>query len=223
MCGRFTLIAPYQYITARFGVRHAVSKEKYNASYNTAPGQNILAVVRGSSGNRMGYLRWGLIPSWAKDEKIGYKLINARSESVTEKPSFRESFSKRRCLIIADSFYEWDHNEHSQKTPYRFLMKSGDLFAMAGLWDSWVTEDRQTIYSCTILTTEANALVEPFHSRMPVILSKKDEEKWIDPSTEPGELLRMLKPFDSECMQCYEVTKDLNKASNNMPYLIKRL
>ncbi|MCO7127927.1 SOS response-associated peptidase [Sporolactobacillus shoreicorticis] len=223
MCGRFTLIAPYEYIVHRFQIQHAAGNEDYKANYNVAPGQKILSVVRGSKGNRMGYLQWGLIPSWAKDKKIGYKLINARAESLLQKPSFRDPFRRRRCLIVADSFYEWDHRDVKQKIPYRFTMKSGELFAIAGLWDSWTTKDHQVIYSCTIITTEANELMEPIHDRMPVILTQSDEAKWLDPATETKELMRMLKPFDPEQMQFYEVTQDVNAVRNNAPYLIKKM
>ncbi|MCQ2008567.1 MAG: SOS response-associated peptidase [Sporolactobacillus sp.] len=223
MCGRFTLIAPYEYIVHRFQIQHAAEKEDYTANYNIAPGQKILSVVKGSKGNRMGYLHWGLIPSWAMDDKIGYKLINARAESLLQKPSFREPFLRKRCLIIADSFYEWDHHASKQRIPYRFTMKSNELFAMAGLWDSWTTKDHQLVYSCTIITTEANALMQPIHDRMPVILTKEDEDKWLNPDTETKELMRMLKPFDPEHMQSYEVSQDVNAVRNNAPYLIKKM
>ncbi|MET1247460.1 SOS response-associated peptidase [Sporolactobacillus sp. STCC-11] len=223
MCGRFTIIAPYDYIVYRFRVQHTSGEEHYETSYNVAPGQNILTVIRGANGNRMGYLRWGLIPSWAKDEKIGYKLINARAESITEKPSFRDSFRRRRCVIVADSFYEWSHHVPKEKIPYRFMMKSGDLFAMAGLWDSWTTKDHRVIYSCTIITTEANELMKPIHDRMPVILSKEDEAEWLDPLSETQALKLMLRPYDSNQMQRYEVSKDVNSTRNNAPYLIEKL
>lgn len=222
MCGRFTIIAPYEYIIYRFQVKHDSGRDMYKANYNVAPGQKILTVIWGTDGNRMGFLRWGLIPSWAKDEKIGYKLINARAETITQKPSFQESFQKRRCIIVADSFYEWEHRDPKEKQPFRITMKSGELFAMAGLWESWKKDDGQIIYSCTIITTKANTLMSPIHDRMPVILKKEDEAKWLDPSSNPKELANMLQPYDSEHMQAYEVSQDVNSFKNNAPYLIEK-
>ncbi|MCO7175509.1 SOS response-associated peptidase [Sporolactobacillus kofuensis] len=223
MCGRFTIIAPYEYIIDRFHVKHATGKELYRANYNVAPGQNILTVIRGNNGNRMGYLRWGLIPSWAKDEKIGYKLINARVESIREKPSFRDAFHKRRCLIVADSFYEWTHRQPKEKKPYRFMMKTGELFAMAGLWESWRTSNQRVIHSCTIITTEANTIMQPIHDRMPIILRKENEAQWLDPTTDSQTLMNIMQPYNSNQMQAYEVSQDVNSPRHNAPYLIEKL
>ncbi|BBN99344.1 SOS response-associated peptidase [Sporolactobacillus terrae] len=222
MCGRFTLIAPFEYLIYRFQIKHASGEARYQPNYNVAPGQNIVAVVNSSGGNRMGFLRWGLIPSWAKDEKIGWKLINARAESIAEKPSFRHAFRRRRCLIVADSFYEWTHQTPREKVPFRFVMKSGSLFAMAGLWDSWQTKDQQLIHSCTIITTEANSIMRPIHDRMPVILNHEDEARWLNASSDPKKLLDLLRPYDSGQMDCYEVSRDVNSPRNNAPYLIEK-
>ncbi|RYL95275.1 SOS response-associated peptidase [Sporolactobacillus sp. THM7-4] len=224
MCGRFTIIAPYELIVYRFHIKRTSRKFEYRENYNVAPGQNILAVINDGTENRLGFLRWGLIPSWAKNPNIGYKLINARAESVAEKPSYRTAFMRRRCLIIADSFYEWTHDDPRNKRPFRFKLKSDELFSFAGLWEPWKDPDGHIIYSCTIMTTEANEIMEPIHNRMPVILRKEDEQNWIDPSIHDPEFLsRLLKPFSSSQMEAYEVSKDVNSPKNNDPHLIDKI
>jgi putative SOS response-associated peptidase YedK len=132
MCGRFTLTATFTEIIGRFEIKAAIQEEIYNPNFNEAPSQSVLSVINDGTKNRLGYLRWGLIPSWAKDEKIGYKMINARAETLTEKPSFRNAFKKKRCIVIADSFYEWKRHDNKSKTPMRIKLKSDNLFAMPG-------------------------------------------------------------------------------------------
>lgn len=224
MCGRFTIIAPYENVIYRFNIKRSSPKFEFRQSYNVAPGQNIMAVVSDGKENRLGYLKWGLVPSWAKDPKIGYKLINARAESVATKPSFQKAFQKHRCLIVADSFYEWTHDDPKNKRPYRFKMKNGDLFAMAGLWESWQSPEGQVVHSATIITTEANAIMAPIHNRMPVILRKEDEQKWIDPATQNSEQLSLLlNPYDPEQMEAYEVSKEVNSPRHDDAHLIDRI
>lgn len=143
MCGRFTITAGFSEIINRFSIQAAIGEDLYQPSYNAAPSQSVLSVINDGEKNRLGYLRWGLIPSWAKDEKIGYKLINARAETLSEKPSFRDAFRNRRCLVIADSFYEWKRHENGTKTPMRIHLKSNELFAMAGIWERWKKEQKQ--------------------------------------------------------------------------------
>lgn len=197
MCGRFTLTQSAEEITEFFGLSEVL---ELTPRYNIAPSQLIAAIIqdKGSQENKLKWMRWGLIPSWAKDTRIGYKLINARSETLTEKPSFRNAFKHRRCLIIADGFYEWQKQE-KHKQPYYIQLRDKQPFAFAGLWETWQQEDEKAIISCTIITTEANALMQPIHDRMPVILSPDVYEQWLDPTfAQSNDLQEYLKPYDSE-------------------------
>ncbi|MBP3040593.1 SOS response-associated peptidase [Bacillaceae bacterium Marseille-Q3522] len=224
MCGRFTITVSVKEIINRFEIQQFVQEQLFSPSFNVAPGQKILAVINDGSKNRLGYLKWGLVPPWAKDEKIGYKMINARAETLADKPSFRHALKKRRCLIVADSFYDWKLQDPDTKVPMRIKMKSNELFAMAGLWESWKSANGKIVYSCTIITTEANELMKDIHDRMPVILKKEDEERWLDPSiSDTAILMKILKPYDAEKMEAYEVSTDINSAKNNFPELIQRV
>lgn len=220
MCGRFSLSK-----TDEFDERFAIAKdflpEEIEISYNIAPSQQILSVINDGKQRRMGHLRWGLIPHWAKDEKIGYKLINARAESLAEKPSFKKPFQTQRCLIVADGFYEWK-KAGSKKQPYRMTVKDEELFAFAGLWEKWISPSGEPVFSCTIITTEANSMMQDIHHRMPVILNRDDEAAWLDPKqTEASELQQLLRPFPSEQMRIYPVSQAVNSPKNNGPDLIK--
>jgi putative SOS response-associated peptidase YedK len=222
MCGRFTLFATFNEIINRFDIESAIHEELYNPSYNIAPSNSVLSVINDGQKNRLGYLRWGLIPPWAKDEKIGYKLINARAETLAEKPSFREAFKKRRCLIIADSFYEWKRYDDNTKTPMRIKLKSNQLFAMAGLWERWKSSSGNMIYSCSVITTTPNELMKDIHDRMPVILTPEDEKVWLSPKTNDiHDLNHLLKPLPEEAMEAYEVSHLVNTPKNNAPNLIQ--
>lgn len=222
MCGRFTLFANYQDIIERFNIEAAIQEDLYLPNYNIAPSNFVLSVINDGSKNRLGFLKWGFIPSWAKDEKIGFKLINARSETLLEKPSFQDAYKKRRCLVIADSFYEWKRYTDKTKTPIRIKLKSNELFAMAGLWELWKNANGAAIYSCTIITTEANDLIKNIHDRMPVILRQEDEKVWLNPANhETTHLKELLKPFPSNIMEAYEVSSLVNSPKNNSPNLIQ--
>lgn len=226
MCGRFTRIVPLVSIMTRFAISNQVNEKEYKSSYNVAPGQNINAIINDGRHNRFGQLRWGLIPSWVKDPKIGNKLINARAETIAVKASFREAFLKRRCLLPADGFYEWKHDNENKKmkTPMRFQLKSGELFALAGIWESWTAPDGHKIFTCAIITTEANELMAPIHNRMPVILRKEDEKFWLDPSNHDREALsKLLIPYPSEEMAAYQVSEDVNSVKNDGPHLIEEV
>ncbi|MBI3363071.1 MAG: SOS response-associated peptidase [Chloroflexi bacterium] len=179
MCGRFTLTVDPAALQAAFpGI--AVPAD-LPPRYNVAPTQPV-AVVANNGQNKVEFFRWGLIPSWAKDISIGSRLINARAETLAEKPSFRAAFKKRRCLILADGFYEWRQDAGNKaKTPMVIRLKSGEPFAFAGLWELWRSADDDTILSCTIVTTEPNSLMEKIHNRMPVILKPEDYTLWLDP------------------------------------------
>lgn len=224
MCGRFTLTATFTEIINRFDIEAAIQEELYNPNFNAAPSQSVLAVINDGRNNRLGYLRWGLIPPWSKDMKIGYKMINARAETLTEKASYRNPYKKKRCLIIADSFYEWKRQDDKTKTPMRIKLKSSDLFSMAGLWESWKSPDGKTIYSCTVITTKPNELVKDIHDRMPVILKPEDEKVWLDPSISDTSLLNdLLVPLSEDLMEAYEVSSLVNSPKNNSPNLIQKI
>lgn len=224
MCGRFTLFAEFDDILNRFAIEAAIEEELYNPNFNVAPSHSVLSVINDGSKNRLGFLKWGLIPPWAKDEKIGYKMINARAETLTEKPSFRNAFQKKRCIIIADSFYEWKRKNDNTKTPMRIKLKSNDLFGMAGLWERWISPEGKPLYSCTVITTNPNKLVEDIHDRMPVILKPEDEKIWLDPTNNDMKgLQHLLKPLPEELMEAYEVSGMVNSPKNNSPKLIEQI
>lgn len=224
MCGRFTLTASVDQLIDRFDIEFFLQEEEFFPSYNVAPSQSVLSVINNGTHNRMGFLRWGLIPPWAKDMSIGYKMINARAETLLEKPSFRTAYQKKRCLIVADSFYEWKRIDHKNKIPMRIKLKSNELFAMAGLWESWKSPEGKSIYSCSVITTNPNELVQDIHDRMPVILKPEDEKYWLDPSiTDTRKLKHLLKPLEHELMEAYEVSPLVNSPKNNSIELIRKI
>jgi putative SOS response-associated peptidase YedK len=209
MCGRFSLHQSAIQLAEIF----EVPEPDWTPRYNIAPTQPVLALGCYEAGmdRRFRLLRWGLIPAWAKEEAIGNKLINARSETVAEKPSFRSAFKQRRCLIVADGFYEWKRTA-GQKQPYYFQRLDQQPFAFAGLWEHWQREGL-TIDSCTILTTEANALLQPIHDRMPVILPPEMYDRWLDLDTPPAELQALLRPAEPATMQSHPVSTRVNRPS----------
>lgn len=218
MCGRFVRASSAETISAMFEVEIG----DLPASYNIAPSQSVAAIVQlpDTSKPQLQMLRWGLIPAWAKDPKIGYKLINARAETVSEKPSFRVAFQQRRCLIPADGFYEWQQVEGSrQKQPYFIGLQDDERpFAFAGLYERWESPDGDTIYTCTIVTTAANDLVAPIHDRMPVILAPQEYARWIDPGfSEIDGLQAMLDPYPAAEMIMYPVSSLVNSPKNDRP------
>lgn len=220
MCGRFTLFAPYTDIIERFDIESAFQESDYIPSYNIAPSQQVAAIINDGTKNRLGYLRWGLIPPWAKDEKIGYKMINARAETIAEKPSFKQAFAKRRCIIPADSFYEWQRKD-GKNIPMRIKLKSDSLFGIAGLWESWKSPEGKIVHTCTAITTEPNELVKPIHNRMPVILKREEEARWLDPTiTDIHFLGNMLQSFDEEQMEAYQISPAVNSPKYNDQSLI---
>ena len=191
-------------------------------NYNVAPTQEVPAVVAGNGGGdrRLEMLRWGLIPSWADDPGIGARMINARSETVAEKPSFRRAFKERRCLIPADGFYEWQKT-NGGKQPHYIRMKNGRPFAFAGLWESW-KGDGNEIRSCTILTTNPNDVAGEIRNRMPVILPPEGYEVWLDPDVrETDQLLSLLAPYPPSDMEAYPVSRRVNSPSNNEPSCVE--
>jgi putative SOS response-associated peptidase YedK len=220
MCGRFTLHHTLEEIEERFAAEAAADA---TPRYNIAPTQDILVVTQNGSRHLQAY-HWGLIPSWAKDAAIGNRMINARAETLAEKPSFRTALSRRRCLIPADGFYEWQNPPEGTKaprTPMHIRLGDGSLFAFAGLWDEWHTPDGSPLRSCTIITTSPNALTAPIHDRMPVILRPEDEELWLDKSiTQASDLLPLLVPYPAEAMDTYAVSRQVNAPTVDDPACI---
>ena len=211
MCGRYSLAADLEDIQRRFELFD--SELTYSPRYNIAPTQLVLAVMN-LNGRQGSYMRWGLIPSWAKSASVGNRLINARAETVAERPSFRTALARRRCLVIADGFYEWQRVGNARR-PMRVTMKSGEPFAFAGLWDSWRDPAGDIVRSCTIITTEPNELLRPIHNRMPVVLPKELESFWLDDEVQdPFALGEILSPYPAQAMQAYEVSSLVNRPSN---------
>ncbi len=224
MCGRFLLIAPGRLVAEQFQLD---DEPDVKPRYNIAPSQSVAAVrlAADSEDRELRMLKWGLIPFWAKDPKIGYRTINAKSETVAEKPAFRAAFKHRRCLVPADGFYEWKREKgKKQKQPYLIRMKGGSLFAFAGLWEYWKSADGDVIESCTILTTDSNEFVGSLHDRMPVILHREDYELWLDSKVKDANTLsRLFKPFPAKTMEIYPVSLRVNKAQNDDPDLIHQM
>ncbi|KQN97209.1 hypothetical protein ASF12_22150 [Paenibacillus sp. Leaf72] len=221
MCGRFTLAAEQHQIIETF----KIEKVNYIHSprYNIAPTQNIAGVILNDGRRTLDSFYWGLLPTWAKTRKLAYSTFNARSETLQSKPAFRSIFTKKRMIIIADGFYEWSH-EGKEKQPYRFKVKSTEVFGFAGLYDRWQSPEGEEIQSCTIITTEPNQLTAKVHNRMPVILSEDAMNLWLDPSIEDKEILQgLLKAYDPEDMYVYPVTKSVGNVRNNLSNLIEEI
>ncbi len=214
MCGRYTLTRPARETAEAFGLDRL---PPLGPRYNIAPTQAVLAVRRAAEGDREGVLlRWGLVPSWAADLSIGNRLLNARAETVLEKPSFRTAFQRRRCLLPADGFYEW-RTVAGKKQPLHFRFRDGRLFALAGLWERWLGPDGP-VESCTVLTTGANDLVRPVHDRMPVILPPERYDAWLDPGNTDLPLLRSwLGPYPADEMTGVPANPLVNNARNEGP------
>ena len=217
MCGRYSLIADIGALAERFEFDGDCLG--HTPSYNIAPTQMALAVTNGD-GRQASHMRWGLIPSWAKSASVGNRMINARAETVAERPSFRTALRRRRCLVLADGFYEWQRNGAS-KRPMRITTAPGEPFAFAGLWDVWRDPRGGIVRSCTIITAAANELLSPIHDRMPVILRRELESLWLDHDMqEPDSLTGVLTPYPFELMEAYEVSSLVNSPSNDGPEVI---
>ncbi|KAA8750118.1 SOS response-associated peptidase [Paenibacillus sp. UASWS1643] len=222
MCGRFTITDPLDAIMDRYYASVSEGFE-YKPNYNAAPMQYIPTIIGSKEGNRLGSLRWGLVPVWAKDDKIGNKMINARAETLAEKPAFKRLISSKRCIIPTNGFYEWK-KEGTAKQPMRILMKDDRIFSLAGLYDTWTDPDGNKLSTCTIITTEPNSLMEDIHNRMPVILRPEDEAEWLGKDNDDVEsLLGMLKPYRASEMRAYEVPKEVGNVRNNSEDLIKNV
>ena len=215
MCGRFTLIVDPDELQEAFGLADS-PPAGLAPRYNIAPSQPVAVIANGES-RKLELFQWGLIPSWAKDPKIGNRMINARAETLAEKPSFRAALKRRRCLILADGFYEWKR-EGKSKTPMYIQLKDGGLFAFAGLWEVWKSPDESLIKSCAIITTTPNALIEKIHDRMPVILPPKAYDLWLTAGDLPYEQsLPLLKPFAALQMKAAPVSTRVNNPAFDAP------
>jgi len=209
MCGRYSLTKPIKTLKEHF---QAIAVEMdHDKRYNIAPSQSVPIVVAGEQGREIHAMRWGLIPSWAKDPALGNKLINARAETVHEKPSFRSSFRKRRCLVPTDGFYEWQVRDKG-KVPQYIQLRTGGLFAFAGLWSEW-DSGKEILQTFTIITTAANRELESIHQRMPVILMPQDYDGWL--ATSPQDPKNLLKPLEEGLLEHYEISKTVNSPKND--------
>ena len=220
MCGRFTLHTLPDVLQDHFGVDQLPSE--LAPSYNIAPSQDIAAVRMLGERRRLDMLRWGLVPAWAKDVKIGYRMINARAETVADKPAWRTAFRLRRCLIPADGFYEWRRTADG-KQPYHIRMKDGGVFGLAGIWERREAADG-VLESCSIIVTEANDTIRPVHDRMPVIIAPGDYGAWLDPGLrDPGALQHYLRAWPAGEMEVYPVSSRVNRPVNNDAHCIEAL
>lgn len=198
MCGRFVLITDLKNIQKKFDIQNISCEHRPN--WNIMPNQSVLAVIHHNGVNQLVCFMWGLIPSWSKDPSIANKLINARAETVDKKPSFKDAFKRRRCLIVADGFYEWK-KEDKNEIPLYFYLKSNQPFGFAGLYETWTSPDKKEINTCVIITTAANELIKPVHDRMPVILSGEQEKVWLQSDVfKISDLLSLLRPYPAEEM-----------------------
>ena len=219
MCGRFTLtIDPADLQDAFPGLTFP---ESMVPRYNVAPSQPV-AVVANNGKNQVEFFKWGLVPSWAQDPSIGNRMINARAESLAEKPSFRTAYKRRRCLILADGFFEWQPVPGGKsKTPMFVRLKSGEPFAFAGLWEAWHPDQEDRLLSCTVITTTPNTLIERIHNRMPVILKPEAHPLWLDPAEQPPDKLdKLLKPYPASQMTAFPVSRLVNDPKNDSPECI---
>lgn len=214
MCGRFALKKSAKELKQYYNTKNAV---EYPARYNIAPRSPVITIHVAPDGSRvMDPMLWGLVPSWAKDINIGSKMINARSETIEEKPSYRNAFKRRRCIIPASGFYEW----HTKtREPYYFSQKE-EIISLAGLWEHWQSPEGSELYSCTIITTAANHLMQPIHERMPVILDKSAVDIWLDHTQDIKRIKSLLTPYDDSKLQALAISKQVNSPANDYPELL---
>ena len=222
MCGRSSLTKTEKEIEERFQATfYSDELEQYNPlpSFNIAPTQ-MVPVITSEEPDRIHLFRWGLIPFWAKDKSIGAKMINARAETLLEKPSFRTLVSRHRCLVPLDGFYEWK-KDGVVKVPYRIVTTDNEIFAAAGLWDRWLDTEHQTmVFSFTIITTSPNEMMQSIHDRMPAILLPQEESHWLDEEIQAKDAMALLRPYPTENMRAYKVSTLVNNVRNNTPDLI---
>jgi putative SOS response-associated peptidase YedK len=225
MCGRYALYSPKEEIEAHFNAPFKLP-EDYAPNWNIAPGSfNPVCLLGKARVSGMAHLRWGLVPSFAKEPNIGFSMINARSETIDEKPSFTKPFQRKRCLIPVNGFYEWKNPEGTKiKIPFYIRLIHTELFAFAGIFDFWKSESGDELFTYSIITTQANPLLEPLHERMPVILEPHQYQNWLDPINNDTDLLKsFLKPYPMNKMRVFRVSDLVNKTANNSSELIAPL
>ena len=218
MCGRYTLTLPLSNLVDTFQV--PVPDFPFKPRFNIAPTQEAPVVARDSRGRRMGLLQWGLVPAWAENPSVGSRLINARSETVAEKPSFRSAFQRRRCIVPADGFFEWKKDE-DRKTPFWVHRKDREPFGMAGLWEKWDPEEGDPLYTFTILTRDATPDLRDIHPRMPLILPAARWDDWLDTNTNAETLGRILETKDEPSLFAFPVSNRVNSPKNDEPSLVE--
>jgi putative SOS response-associated peptidase YedK len=224
MCGRFARRSTQEVLSDWFGI----SLEQmpwFVPSFNIAPQstQPIVRTIAGGSGRECSLARWGLVPAWARDAKIGFSTINARAEDAASKPAFRVALKKRRCLVPADAFYEWQRAEGKSRNPHAIALASGEPFALAGLWESWKSREEPPLETFTVLTTEPNELMAPIHNRMPVILEPSDYDLWLTPEDNAPIPMSLFKPFPASRMRAWPVSSRVGNVRNNDPKLLQPL
>lgn len=217
MCGRYTLALSFEEALAQLNLE--LPDFDFEPRYNIAPSQR-LPIILNEAPQEVQLLRWGLIPSWAKDPKIGYKMINARAETLGQKPAFRQAFQQRRCLVPADGFYEWQKN-YSGKHPHHIHLKDRSVMTFAGLWEIWKDAEGRPIRSFTVITTTPNTLMEPIHDRMPAIIPPEERPHWLAPDQDPELLQNMLRPYPTEQMAATPVSSKVGNVRNDNPSLIE--
>ena len=225
MCGRASLTKIEKELEERFGSSfYSEDLERYNPlpNYNVAP-THMHPVITGEDPKHFRYFRWGLIPFWAKDEKIGYRMINARIESILEKPSFRKPVEKRRCIVPFDGFYEWKKMEDGNKQPYRIVSKQLEIFSIAGIWERWKSPENEEIFTFSLITMPANEMMSEIHDRMPAILDGEMEKHWLDQDVPAKELIESIHGPSNEELRAYPVSKAVGNVRNNGPDLIEEL
>jgi len=221
MCGRFARKSTQEVLAEWFDLE-LEEMPWFAPSYNVAPQttQPVVRLSRETGRREFALLRWGLVPFWAKDAKIAYSTINARAEEAASKPAYREAIRKRRCLVPADAFYEWQRLDPKTKRPFAFALASGEPYAFAGLWESWRPREGAPIETFTILTTDPNELMEPIHNRMPVILEPKDYDRWLDPGDPARPPVDLLRPYPAQRMKAWPVSSRVGNVRNNGPELL---
>lgn len=226
MCGRFSIALSREEVIQILKNDYGIDDLKDGIvipRYNVAPGQEVISIINDGKNNRVGTIKWGFVPSFAKDEKVGFGMINAKAETLREKPAFRLSLKTRRCVILADGFYEWQKNDQS-KQPMRIQLINRPIFPMAGIWSIFVRSDGTKLYTCSIITCEANQMMKKIHDRMPVILTKENEKIWLNPLiTDSDQLITLLTPYDSKLMSYYPVSNLVNSSTNENPDIINKI
>ena len=215
MCGRYTITADPKQLAERFDAQLPPA-DSLQPRFNAAPSQDLPTLLNGDTDRVIQMLHWGLIPHWSKEPKTNYSMINARAETLESKPIFKQALEKRRCLVLADSFYEWQ-KLGKDKTPMRIMLKSAEPFAFAGLWETWKDPDGGMLCSFTIVTTTPNDLTAPIHNRMPVILLPENEEIWLDNKAGMEAWTSLLQPYPADLMRAYPVSSQVNSPANDNP------